>query len=249
MRFKFIDILLYTLLFVFIVAFPVDLFQIDDIYKVIIQIGLRVLLIGFYIYIIVKNKIKIFNIFNVEALLCCAPFILACFSNMIATQINGTYMPSNMGGDLLAANIILSLLVAVSEEILFRLFIHNSLTKVTSFPRILASAGIFALMHLVNLANVRSVDALLLVLLQVFYNFGLGLMLGFLYEFSHSLTASIVLHFGFNLCNQVLFSFYGMNPDQLTFYLTAVVIAVVLIAYASIIYFCRFKKFDRYFRS
>ena len=249
MKFKFIDLLLYALLFVFVAAFPVDRFQIPEIYRATIQIGLRVLLIGFYIFIIIKNKIKIFGMTSISALLFCVPFVIACFSNMIATSIEGTVSGVNMSGEMLAVSIVLSFTIAITEELLFRLFIQNSLTKVGSFQRIIGSAGIFAVMHLINLANVSSVDALVTVLIQVVYDFGLGLLLGFMYEFSHSIVACILFHFGFNLCNQVLFQYYGFNPSTLSFYLTAIVIAVILIGYTIAIYYFRFRKLDRYFRS
>ena len=54
MRFKFTDILLYVLLFIFVAAFPVDLINVSDNWKLLITIGLRCLLLGFYIYIIIK---------------------------------------------------------------------------------------------------------------------------------------------------------------------------------------------------
>ena len=248
MKFKLIDILLYVLLFVFVAAFPIDRIPVDLIYKETILIGLRILLIGFYIYIIVKNKMKIFGVANLKMLLFCIPFFLACFSNMIAANIDGAAVPSNMPGDLLATSIILSLLIAISEEIVFRLFIQNSLTKCGSFKRILGSAGIFAAMHLINLTNVSNVDALVTVLVQVVYDFGLGLLLGFMYEYGHSISSCMILHFSFNLCNEVLVKYYGFTSSQLCFYLTAVVIAIILILYAGSIYLFYIKKMDRYFR-
>lgn len=248
MKSKFIDLLLYALLFVFVAAFPVDRFPIDPIYQTVIQIGLRVLLIGFYIYLIAKNKVKIFGIASFKFILFCIPFFLACFSNIIASQINGGVSPSQMGAEMLAVNIVLSFVIAVSEEILFRLFIHNSLTNCGSFKRILGSAGIFAAMHLLNLASVASVDALVTVLVQVVYDFGLGLMLGFLYEYSHSLTSCVILHFSFNLFNQVLVQYFGLTSSPICFYLTAIIIAIVLVAYALVIYFFYIQKMDRYFK-
>ena len=59
MRFRFYDLLLFALLFVFVAAFPVDLIPVDLTYQLLVRIGLRALLLTFYIYLIVKNKMKI----------------------------------------------------------------------------------------------------------------------------------------------------------------------------------------------
>jgi len=249
MRFKISDLLIFVLLFIFAAAFPVDRFNIADVYKVLIQIGLRLLIIVYYVYIIGKNRIKIFGMANYKNILLCIPFLLACFSNMIASKIDGTVTGVRMSGDLLAVSIVLCLLIAVTEEIVFRLFIHNSLTNCTPIKRILGSAGIFAAMHLLNLINVSNVDTLVQVLIQVIYDFGLGLLLGFLYEYSHSLTSSVILHFSFNLFNSVLISYFGFESSVICFYLTAVVIAVILIGYTLVVYLLYFKKLGRYFRN
>lgn len=249
MRFKFIDVLLYTLVFIFVAAFPIDLIPVSEVYKGVILIGLKLFLLGVYIWIIAKNRIKIFGIASYSTILLCIPFFIACFSNMIASKIDGTVGPITMSGSMLAINIVICALTAVTEEILFRLFIHNSLTKVGSFGRILGSAGIFAAMHLINLANVSSVDALVTVLVQVVYDFGLGLMLGFMYEYSHSITSCFILHFSFNLFNQVLVNYFAFNSSMLCFYLTAIVIGAILLAYGLCLYFFRYKKMDRFFRN
>ena len=103
-------------------------------------------------------------------------------------------------------------------------------------------------MHLINVVNVSSVDALVTVLLQTVYTFGLGILLGFLYEYGYSLTACVVLHFTFNLVNDVLFVHLGCMPSDLAFYLCAIGTGVIVGIYLVLIYLLYFRKFNRYFR-
>lgn len=249
MKFRLIDILIFALLFIFVAAFPVDLIPIDAIYKLVIQIGLRLLILGYYIYIIVINRINIFRFYNWKRLLLFVPFLLICFSNLIASGIEGGYPGiTTMSDAYLSLLILFHLLTAIVEEILFRLFIHSSLVNVGSLKRIFASAGIFALMHLLNIVNISSVNGLITVLIQVVYNFGLGLLLGFVIEYSYSLLGCIFLHFSFNFFNTILFQYLGCYCSDLAFYLTAVVIAVIIGVYTLLIYLFVLSRNERYFR-
>ena len=249
MRFKTSDLLLFVLLFIFVAAFPVDLIKVELTYQILIQIGLRGLLLTFYIYLIVKNKIKIFGMASWRNILLCLPFLLACFSNIIASSIDGEFLGSSIKTIDVVLLSIYTLMIAISEEIIFRLFIHNALSRTSSIKRIFGSAGIFALMHLLNLVNVSTVGALVTVLVQTVYSFGLGLLLGFLYEYGHSLSACVILHFLFNMMNEVIYIYVlGGTAGELAFYLTAVVIAVVLSVYIVLLYKLYFDKLDKYFR-
>ena len=251
MRFNVSDLLIFILLFIFVSAFPVELFHISEFYQLLIRIGLRVLILGYYIYICITNRINIFKFYNWKRVLLFVPFILACFSNLIAAGIDGAYPGViAMGNDIFVMLIIYHFLGAIVEEFLFRQFIQNSLVNASSIKRILFSAMIFALFHLLNVVNISTVDGLVTVLIQVAYNFGLGILLGFVYEYTYSLPASITLHFMFNFFNTVLYQYLGCSTrtSDFTFYMTAVVIAVVLAIYTVLIYFFVLKRNSRYFR-
>ena len=249
MRFKYSDLLLFILIFVFVAAFPVDLLPIDYAYKLLVLIGLRLMLLSYYIYIIIKWRIKIFGVENIKNLLFCIPFVLIGFSNIIATKIDGTFGPIVTEPLVMVFLSILTLLTAITEEIIFRLFIQNALYRTSSVKRIFASAGIFALMHLLRMVNVSSIDALISVLLQTVYTFGLGLLLGVLYEYSHSLVGAIILHFCFNFFNDTLFTYLNCNPSTLSYYLSAVGTAIIVGIYALLITIFIFRKYNRYYRS
>lgn len=249
MKFRFSDLLIFALLFIFVAAFPVDLFQIDERYKLIIHISLRLLILGYYIYVCCVNIINIFKFQNLKRALLFVPFLLASFSNLIAYGLDGARSVGiSWGGDYLALVIVDHFLIAIVEEFLFRLFIQSALVKVGSIKRIIYGAAIFALFHLLNMVNISSVDGLVNVLIQVAYNFGLGILLGFVYEYTYSLPACILLHFSFNFFNTVLYKYMGCLTSNFAFYMTAVVIALVLVIYTFLIYWFVLRRNDRYFK-
>ena len=91
MKFRLSDLLIFCLLFIFVVAFPVDLIPVDLIYKLVIQIGLRLLILSYYIYICIRSRINLFKFYNWKRLLLFTPFLLACFSNLIAASFKNGY--------------------------------------------------------------------------------------------------------------------------------------------------------------
>ena len=249
MKFRFYDLLFFALLFIFVAAFPVDLFHIEETYKLLIQISLRLLILAYYIYVCFVNRINIFKFYNLKRLLLFFPFLLACFSNLIAFGLDGcNSVATNWSSGYLSLLIIYHFLGAIVEEFLFRLFIQSALVRVGSIKRIMYGAAIFALFHLLNMVNISSVDGLVTVLIQVAYNFGLGILLGFIYEYTYSLPACILLHFLFNFFNTVLYKYMGCVTSNFAFYMTALVIAIVLAAYTFLVYWFVLRRNDRYFR-
>ena len=249
MRFRFNDLLLFLLLFVFVAAFPVNLITKDPSGQLAIQIGLRLLILAYYVYLIIKNRIKVFGVANIRNLLICTPFVLIGTSNIIATLIDGYFVLGEPDYLYVSLFTIYHLVAVIIEEIVFRLFIHSALVRTTSTKRIFASAGIFALVHLLNIVNISSVDALLGVAEQVIYSFGLGILLGLVYEYSHSLTGCVILHFSFNFLNTILPFILGAHNGVLAYYLSAIISAVVVGGYAAIIWIFVFKRPERYYRS
>ena len=237
MKYRFSDLLIFALLFIFVAAFPVDLFRIEATYKLLIQISLRLLILFYYIYVCFVNRVNFI------------PFLLACFSNLIAFGLDGAQTTGiTMTSGYLSLFIIYHFLGAVVEEFLFRFFIQSQLVRVGSIKRILYGAAIFALFHLLNMVNISTVDCLVTVLIQVAYSFGLGILLGFIYEYTYSLPICIFVHFAFNFFNTVLYQYMGCVTSNFAFYLTAVVIALVLAIYTFLIYWFVLRRNDRYFK-
>ena len=73
MRFRFIDIALFALTFIFVNAFPVDLLPLDIVGQLAVRIGLRVILLAYYIYTLWRRRINIFRFANYRRVL-----LLAC---------------------------------------------------------------------------------------------------------------------------------------------------------------------------
>lgn len=249
MRFKFSDILLYVLIFIFVNAFPVELLRLNEELTLLIHILLRGLLVAFYIYLLVRERINIFKFTNYKNLLLFLPFLLAVCSNFIALAFGGsTNIPSKSTLWLIMMAVYF-LFGVFCEEFVFRFLIHGALVNTTPIKRILASAGIFALMHLLNIVNVRSVDALLSVAIQIVYAFGIGILLGFIYEYSYSLVPCIVFHFLFNFINTGLWTYFGANClTDLQYYLVNIGVGFVLAVYTACIYFFVLQKQSKYFR-
>lgn len=248
MKLRLSDIFIFGLLFIFVTAFPVDYFHIDVLYQYVIRISLLILILGYYIYICYVNHINIFKFYNLKRTILFIPFLLVCFSNMIACGLDGQYGVTSLANDLFIVMIVFNFLQAVVEEFLFRLFIQGSLVRVGSIKRILYGALIFALFHLLNMVSIRTVDGLITVLIQVVYSFGLGILLGFIYEYTYSLPACIFLHFAFNFFNTVLYKYLGCVSSDFSFYMTAVVITLVVGLYTFLIYWFVLRRNDRYFR-
>lgn len=242
------NLLIYILLFIFVAAFPIDLINTTELNKGLIMIALRLVLLSYFVYELIRNRVKIFGLTNFVNLLFCIPLALCWFSNLISASINGCFKTPSFDAALFVVTIALCLINVITEEIVFRLFLQNQFTNATPIKRILFSALVFSLMHLINLANVSSIDALITVVVQVVYNFGLGLILGFIFEYSHSLVSCVIFHFGFNLFNSILIQYYQVSIDQITFYVTAVIIALVLAIYLLLVYKFIFKKYIKYYK-
>ena len=250
MKFRFIDILLFALVFIFVNAFPVDLLPVNAIGQIAIRISLRFVLLIYYCYTLWRNRINIFKFANYKRVLLFAPFILVCFSNIVAAAIAGLSFQVGAIDPLYVSLIVVyHLFGVIVEELLFRLFIQSSLVYASSLKRILASAGIFALFHLVNMVNVSSLDALANVAIQVVYSFGLGLLLALIVEYTYSIPTSIVFHLLFNFFNMILVeNIFCLSIPVLTYYLTAVGAALIVGIYAILIYIFVLNRNDRYFR-
>ena len=125
MRFRFVDLLLFALLFIFINSFPIDLITTDELTRLLIRIGLRALLLGYDIYVIWRNRINIFKFANYRNVGLFLPFVLICFSNIIAASIAGLNFGVSINSVMLPLIIIYYLLGVILEEFLFRFFIQK----------------------------------------------------------------------------------------------------------------------------
>ena len=247
-RIKISDLWLSSLIFIFVVCFPLNYFasSLDPIYISLIQLFLRLFLFGYNVHLIAKYHLPIFNKPNFIALALCTPFLLACFTNLFSDIFANVVITNFELKWIHLIEVLIIIFTVLNEEILFRFFIYNQLNIRNKLLKIMASAGIFASFHLLNLLTPSFLAVYQSVLIQVIYTFGLGLILGFIYEYGKSIVACMVFHFLFNFFNQYLVTYHilGFFENGFIPYIIALVIGLLLVGYGLLIYFLKFKKED-----
>jgi len=251
MRIRISDIVLTTLLFVFVVSLPLDYFAtkfgLDNVSILAISVCLKALLAIYTGFIIKRSGLRIFGIARFKELCLFIPFLLACVSNLSIVFFQGQYtVATSINGLGFFLNVLSALLTAFIEETIFRLFILNSLSIRNRLVRIIASAGIFAGFHLINLIspNITNGSFVVSVLIQVVYTFGLGILLGFIYEYGQSFTCCVVFHFLFNFINTIVYALFTPLSAQVenNVLYCCIGVGAVLIIYCTLLYFFVLRK-------
>ena len=235
------NILLMFLVYLFCSSFPWHIIFKGNAYLIItMQILLSFLCMGYLLYSIRTNglvfpqrRIRVNNI------LLFAPLLVVCFSNYLYLPFY-SYNSINGFSWYTVLVIVLTIIVCINEELLFRYILLHTLTFDKPIIRILISSLIFALFHIARFFSSFNPYDLLVVL----YAFGLGMILGLLYQYGKSLVACIIFHFVFNLFNDILFSSLFVIHNQTGMIIVSLVIALIAAIYLSILYFLKFKKED-----
>ena len=201
MKNRFYPYLISLFSYLLISCFPWGLIIKNDIYLLIsLQILFQGLfLIGISIYV-VHNK----NLVHKEkriSLYFLLPLFLICFSNYIYPLcIKNSYLNSFSLYSYL--RITLCLFLVINEEIVFRYLGFKFFENQYPLARIIYTSLIFGLSHLsIYLSTFNPMD-----LLIILYTFGLGLVLGFIYEYHGNILIPITLHLLFNIFNDAIFS-------------------------------------------
>ncbi|MDD4111042.1 MAG: type II CAAX endopeptidase family protein, partial [Clostridia bacterium] len=132
-------------------------------------------------------------------------------------------LPLNNVGWLVINLFVLAVLPAVCEELIHRGIILNGLRKFGNFNAILVSALLFALSHSSAM--------------QFFYQFILGIVLGYVLIKTGSILASILVHF---LNNAIVIVYNYISPAQsiaISFNTQSAIIAIVLAIVSAVILF------------
>ncbi len=237
------DTLISSFLFIFVVSFPFQYFanHLPNYVITILELCLRMFLTGYYLRLIFKYNIPLGKI-NFKNLLFFIPFLLATFTNLLAFPFADEVATLSFNW-VMILDILIIVFTAFNEEILFRLFIYNSLRIENRLLKILAGAGIFGAFHLLNLITPSFLAVYQSVLIQSIYTFALGLILCFMYEFVASIIPCIVFHFIFNFFNQFLVTamFYPIYSNYFPLY-AALTIGCALTIYGILLYIFKFKK-------
>ena len=234
-----IDVVLIGFVFLFCIAFPIDLFA-KNMYIIRgVQIGLRILSIVFTIIFSLKSKNLQFKKegFRLIPLLLLIPTIVACINNLIYVWFE-KFPVSLKPDEYFVLEIILTVFVAISEELIFRKVIFNNLVMKNNLLKILLAAAIFGLFHIVTfISTLNPFD-----LLQIAYCFGLGVVLGFIYSYGKSITVAIIFHFCFNLINTNIFQYLEGIEIRTSFYIISIIVSVVVGIILLVEYLLYFKK-------
>ena len=239
-----LDVLLVSLIFLFLVSFPFDLWIKSSFYLCLAQTLARMTFIAFLlIYNHFKKLITMpFCRFKKTDLLL-LPLLPILFCNFyyLLEMRNGFQIALD---ETFFIRTVFQISVALSEELLFRSLIQNCLSLKKTLTRIFVSSLIFALFHLTYFFSSFNLISLFIPL----YTFGLGFLLGFIYEWSEKNFLYICgYHFLFNLINQVLYVYMLNVEENYLFYVNAVCVGAFGAIYLIFLLFLS-KKVNKSFQ-
>ena len=257
-RMNLLYIIIALVAYVATITFPVYLFTNDILVIRIVELSLRVAYLIFiilfsYLTKLAKSYTGSTRYANLFLLL---PIFFVAFTNIFYLGvIKGKTSVYNPFSDVLTTLLFSSLVVsAVEAEILFRFIIQKNLTLSHKLNRILVAAAIYALAYIsimfysdlsINPDTGKIVFMNPIDLIEVVFQFGIGIILGFLYEYTNNLIVPIKFNIIYSISNQLLFKVrLSSNPDW-SYYLTISLIAVFAIGYLCIFYFLMTKKENR----
>lgn len=238
-RSRIIDTALLTILLIGVSTFPVNYLVHDILWYYVIE---ALLMLAVFIFILfyenrhpeINPPKKRFNLINFLWLL---PSVLISGSNLFYALILQEPVVNTFGLYCLPKFAFIVLNVVV-EEYIFRKHLLGNLNHPKTIIRILISAGIFALCHLtIFFSTFNPLD-----LIPVAYSFGLGMVLGLIYCYTHSFISCIGLHLLFNLLNDFLFEHLFLVSNPLWYYLINVFITIIVGAYLVIVYLLKLRK-------
>ena len=237
-------------IYVAIIAFPTYLFTHDMLILRSIELGLRV---GYLVFIILftyftklaKSYTGSTKLKNVFLLL---PIFFVAFINIFYLVVvrQSTYVYNPFNNDIFEILRFISIIItAVEVEILFRFIIQKNLTLSHKIVRILVTAAIYAATHFFvmlysGLGVINPID-----LLEVAFQFGIGVILGFLYEYTNNLVPAIAFNIIYSLSNQLLFKVTLSSNPHWSYYLTVSLFILYAAGYLSIFYFLMLKEESR----
>lgn len=214
-----LDILFVALMFLFLVAFPFDLWIKSSFYLYLAETLARFI---FVVFLLMYNHFKklvtipICHFKKTDLFLLPLLPILFCNFYYLLEMRNGFQITLD---ETFFIQIFFQISVALSEELLFRSLIQNCLSLKKTLTRIFVSSLIFALFHLTYFFSSFNLISLFIPL----YTFGLGFLLGFIYEWSEKNFLYICgYHFLFNLINQILYTYMLNVGENYLFYVNAV---------------------------
>lgn len=237
---RFLSIFFIICISLFIINIPFHYLIKNETIIFILDLFCKIIAIAVILYLNKKDQIKKINI-NKPKLkhLLLLPFLLICITNIFVGVINESYY-NNIDYHYLGKQIILCLLVAIIEELLFRELLLSEFRRYSNpFLSIIFSSLIFGGIHILNITTLGSIPQCLL---QALYTFLLGLLLGFTYLFTGNIIVPIFFHFLFNyINNSIAIQLFTIDWD-ITFFIINISISIIMLIYGFILYKIFYKE-------
>lgn len=201
------------IVFIIAVAFPIKSMSNDPTLILSIQIGIITGFIIFALIYVYATKLAHFyqgnvNFKNTFLLL---PLFFVAFCNLFFMTVfeNGKIGNVHWNDPTFILQIVLALLTAFAEELVFRFIIQKNLAMSSKVGKILVASSIFAVCHFFTVIARWNLTAPAtwnwFDLTMIVYTFFIGVCLGFLYEYTNNIILPIAFHFIFNFINDVWF--------------------------------------------
>ena len=248
---KLIYIGLALVLYVLIIAFPTYLFTKDMLILTSVELGLRVAYLAFIILFSYFTRIgqtytgptKLRNFFLLLPM-----FFVAFVNTFYLGAIAGSKFTFviNPFTDIINGFAFLSLIVtAVEEVLLFGYLVQKNLTFAHKLVRIFVAAAIFAITHVFvmlysGLGIIKPLD-----LFDVLFKFGIGIILGVLYEYTNNLAVPVTFNIIYTISNEMLYKVTISSNPHWSYYVTVACFAVGGALYLLTFYFFMLKKEER----
>ena len=234
------SISLLVLIYLILTSIPFSLFIHNENVLYFLDMGLRLSFIPIYFIYTKKEKLESFKPLRFDKKdVLFIPFMLLTMSNMFVAFVSRFNLVKLDTIDMVKM-LFFYILVALSEEALFRVVINTELIKHNSrIKTIVYSSLIFGLIHLVNISSFSSIP---FVLLQVVYSFGLGLVLSLIYTYTSNFLYIFLVHFLFDFINGYLSVNMYEFSYNVWFFVINIAISIIFILYGIFIYKIKEKE-------
>lgn len=241
--------------YVLFISFPTYLFTTNQVVKYSVEVGLRSLYLVFIVLFSIFAKIAVpytgktrfKNIFLLLPLFFVAFFYLFYWGAVTRSSIPNpldTVFNSNGNNTKEILEFIAIILMVVEEEILFRYILQRNLMVGHKIVRILITAAIFAVCHFFFMLYHFNGIINPIELIEIPFIFGIGIILGFLFEYTNNIFVPIIFSLIFTICKRLINEVSFANADG-SFYLTLSLVTVGAAAYLCIFYFLMLKRENR----
>ncbi len=244
------------LIYVVIISFPTYLLTTDIVIKYSVEVGLRSAYLIFIIIFSIFTKIaktyngktRFSNLFLLLPLFFVAFFYLFYWgvvarSPSLPNPLENVFNPNGDNTiEILEFSAIV--LMVVEEELLFRFILQRNLLTGHKIARIAITSAIYMVCHFFFMLYHSSGIINPIELLELIFIYGIGIILGFLYEYTNNIGVPIAFSLIFTICKRLI-NEVNFASASWKFYLTLSLFAVYAAGYLLIFYFLMLKKENR----